>query len=255
VRQIAALPGVNKVRQFVTTRWSLIRGSVSSESRDGSNEGLAQLCEIYWQPIFTFICSRGYSQADAQDLTQDFFISILKGTLLQTANPARGRFRSLLIKSLKNFLVDDQLRRKTQKRGGRLQFVSWDNSMVSAFYPSSASLHVSRDDPEILFDSNWAKAVGEEALLRLRIECEAKGRRRVYEVLYPHLASERGEICYQNLSAALGVTESSVKSLLHQFRIRYRVLLKEEVKKTVEKSVDIDDEIRYLCATLSACGG
>jgi hypothetical protein len=46
-----------------------------------------------------------------------------------------------------------------------------------------------------------------------------------------------------------------VKSLLHQFRKRYRGLLREEVAKTVESKMDVDDEIRYLCATLSARGG
>ena len=253
MKQVAPLQGVEKARQFVTTRWSLILSSLSSDRVNDTNEGLAQLCEIYWRPIFTFVCGRGYSEADAQDLTQDFFVSILEGTLLQTANPARGRFRSLLIKSLKNFLVDDQLRRRTQKRGGHLQFVSWDRSILGVC-PSLGPTHKSQNCPEILFDAGWAKAVGEEALRRLRIEFEAKGRRRIYDVLHPYLTSERAEISYQSLSAALAITESSVKSLLHQFRIRYRVLLKEEVAKTVDKDVNVDDEIRYLCATLSACG-
>jgi hypothetical protein len=43
-----------------------------------------------------------------------------------------------------------------------------------------------------------------------------------------------------------------VKSLLHQFRARYRALLREEIAKTVETDADVDDEIRYLCTTLSA---
>ena len=108
---------------------------------------------------------------------------------------------------------------------------------------------------EALFDLSWAAAIAEEALRRLRTECESKGRRRVYEVLNGYLTTERGDISYQDLSVALGVPEPSVKSLLHQFRKRYRGLLREEVAKTVESEADVDDEIRYLCATLSAGGG
>jgi hypothetical protein len=46
-----------------------------------------------------------------------------------------------------------------------------------------------------------------------------------------------------------------VKRLLHEFRARYRGLLREEVSKTIENEADIDDEIRYLCSALSAATG
>ena len=222
----------------------------------GGDGGLAQLCQIYWRPIFTFIYRRGYSVQDAQDLTQDFFLVILEGNLLQSADPKRGRFRSLLIRSLKNFLVDAKVKRRTQKRGGDLQFVSWEKWMAEA--PSQLSIStqaLETTPPEALFDLSWAATIAEEALRRLRLECEAKGRRRVYEVLNGYLTTEREEISYQDLSGALGVPEASVKNLLHQFRKRYRGLLWEEVAKTVETDADVKDEIRYLCATLSAGPG
>ena len=108
---------------------------------------------------------------------------------------------------------------------------------------------------EALFDLSWAAAIAQEALRRLETECESKGRRRVYEVLNGYLNTERGDISYQELSIALGVPEPSVKSLLHEFRKRYRGLLREEVAKTVETEAEMKDEIRYLCATLSAGTG
>jgi RNA polymerase sigma factor (sigma-70 family) len=246
--------GKDALTHFATTRWSLIRNGGAAGARS-ANEGLAQLCQIYWRPIFTFIYRRGYSAQDAQDLTQDFFVVLLEGPLLQTADPARGRFRSLLIRSLKNFLVDAQVRRRTQKRGGGLQFVSWEKWMAEAPCQLSISAQALETSPaEALFDLSWAAAVAEEALRRLRLECESKGRRRVYEVLHRYLTAERGDISYQDLSVALGVPEPSVKSLLHQFRKRYRGLLREEVAKTVESEAGVDDEIRYLCALLSTRG-
>jgi RNA polymerase sigma factor (sigma-70 family) len=236
---------------FATTRWSTIR---SREAASGEKEGLAQLCQIYWRPIFTFIYRRGYSAADAQDLTQDFFLMIMEGKILESANPKRGRFRSLLLRSLKNFLIDAAVKRRRHNRGGQAQFVSWEKWMAEA--PEQLSTSPAAMDalpPEALFDAGWAAAIVEEALRRLRLECESKGRQRVYAILHPYLASEEGsEICYEKLSGALGMPELPAKNLLHHFRTRYRTLLREEVAKTVETEANVDDEIRYLCATLSA---
>ena len=178
---------------------------------------------------------------------------IMEGNLLQFADPNRGRFRSLLLRSLKNFLIDVAVKRRRHKRGGQVQFVSWEKWMAEA--PAQLALpsaKIEASPPEALFDAGWAAAIAGEALRRLRLECESKGRRRVYEVLHPYLAAERAETCYEALSRALGVPEASVKSLLHHFRARYRALLREEVAKTVESEANVDDEIRYLCATLSA---
>lgn len=238
---------------FNTTRWSLIRLRSPRGTRSRVDPGLAQLCQIYWRPIFSYIYRRGYSAPDAQDLTQDFFLMIMEGKLLQSADPKRGRFRSLLLRSLDNFLTDAADKRRRHKRGGQVQFVSWEKWMVDA--PAQLCLpaaSLESTQPEALFDTGWAAAIAEEALRRLRLECESKGRRRVYTVLQRYLAKDRDEICYEKLSRALGVPQLSVKSLLHHFRRRYRALLREEIAKTVESEATVNDEIRYLCAILSA---
>ena len=251
-----ALERKGALTHFATTRWSLIRNRNSSGATTNVDEDLAQLCQIYWRPIFTFIYRRGYPAPDAQDLTQDFFLMILEGNLFQSADPKRGRFRSLLLRSLKNFLIDAAAKRRRHKRGGRVQFVSWEKWMADASAQLSipmAALEAS--PPEALFDVGWAAAVAEEALRRLRMECESKGRRRVFEVLESYLTAERSDVCCEELSQTLGVPEPSVKSLLHQFRVRYRALLREEIAKTVETDANVYEEIRYLCATLSAGSG
>jgi RNA polymerase sigma-70 factor (ECF subfamily) len=256
VRAAAAIESPGSLTHFVTTRWSLIRQRVAPGAPSQVDPGLAKLCQIYWRPIFTFIYRRGYSAPDAQDLTQDFFLMIMEGNLLKSADPNRGRFRSLLLKSLKNFLNDAANKRRRHKRGGRVQFVSWEKWMADA--PAQLSLPAAvmeSSPPEALFDAGWAAAIAEEALRRLRMECESKGRRRVYEVLHRYLDAERAEICYEDLSRGLGVPEPSVKSLLYHFRARYRLLLREEIAKTVESTANVNDEIRYLCATLCARPG
>src|SRR6476659_8344535 len=104
-------------RVFATTRWSLILSATSSESEEGkASLALAELCRTYWRPIFSFVCRRGYSTEDAQDLTQDFFVMILEHNWLKHADPDRCRFRSLLLKSLQNFLINAAEKAHARKR-------------------------------------------------------------------------------------------------------------------------------------------
>ena len=184
-------------RAFVTTRWSLVLSAANSGSgEENAEDALAELCRTYWRPIFSFVCRRGYSTEDAQDLTQDFFVMILESNWLEHADPNRGRFRSLLLKSLQNFLNQRPLREAhARKRGGDVKFVSWDDWMAEA--PSQLSISAQTLDslpPERLFDLRWAATVVEQALRRLREECEGKGRLRLFEALSGHLTAERDEI-------------------------------------------------------------
>ena len=241
-------------RQFATTRWGLILSAANSESGEQeARTALDELCRTYWRPIFSFVCRRGYSKEDAQDLTQDFFVKILERNWLQHADPNRGRFRSLLLKSLENFLINVAEGTHTHKRGGDVEFISWDDWMAEA--PSQLSISADVLDslpPERLFDLRWAVTVVEHALRRLREECETKGRRRLFNALSPLLTAERDEVSYATLSTTLGVAETAVKKQLHTMRQRYRSLLRDEVAHTVADPADVEDEIRHLCAALAA---
>jgi RNA polymerase sigma factor (sigma-70 family) len=246
--------GAGEPRQFATTRWSLLLSAAHSETGEQkARDALEELCRIYWRPVFVFVCRRGYSMQDAQDLTQDFFLKILEPNWLERADANRGRFRTLLLTSLQNFLVNAAEKTHTRKRGGDVEFVSWDDWMAEA--PSQLAISAQALDSlpaERLFDLRWATTVVEQALRRLREECEGKDRLRLFYALSRHLIEERDEVSYAKLSAALGVTESTVKNLMHTMRQRYRCLLRDEVAHTVESSADIQDEIRYLCAALTA---
>ena len=248
-----AAKGEQRTDRFVTTRWSMVLScGESGTDEEKARLALADLCRIYWRPVFAFICRRGRSVPDAQDLTQGFFLMVLEGRLLQRADPNRGRFRSLLLKALQDFLIDDSIKKRALKRGGDMQFVSWDEWMAEA--PSYSAIPTTEAESwpaEKLYDARWAATAVEHALRRLGEECESRGRRRVFDVLGDCLAAEREDVSYKELAKTLGVPETSVKRLLHQLRVRYRELLREEVAQTVEKSGDVDEELRYLCAALA----
>jgi len=249
--------GAGEPRAFVTTRWSLVLSAAKSGSGEGNaQDALAELCRTYWRPIFSFVCRRGYSPQDAQDLTQDFFVMILEHNWLEHADPNRGRFRSLLLKSLQNFLINAAEKAHARKRGGAVKFVSWDEWMSEA--PSPIPISAQALDslpPERLFDLRWAVTVVEHALRRLREECEGKGKLRLFHALSGYITAERDEVSYSQLSTTLGVSETAVKKQLRSMRLRYRSLLRDEVAQTVTDPAEVEDEIRHLCAALAAATG
>jgi RNA polymerase sigma-70 factor (ECF subfamily) len=239
-------------KSFATTRWSVIISSADVDSDDEkAHRALAELCQIYWRPVFAFISARTKSPEDAQDLTQDFFAMILAPKWLRNADQNRGRFRSLLLRSAENFLRDAALRGVRQRRGGGAQMISWDDWMAEA--PSQVTVSsraLETSPPAYIFDVRWAVTVVEQALRRLGEECERKGHRRLFETLSRYLTAER-EASYASLAGELGLQESDVKRQLHAMRLRYRWLLRSEVARTVRTPSEIDDEIRNLCAALA----
>ncbi len=243
-----------KPRGFSTTRWSVIINGAKIDTEEATaRAALAELCQIYWRPIFLFILRRGHSPEDAQDLTQDFFAMMLQTNWLRHADRSRGRFRSLLLKSLQNFLHDAGEKKDARKRGGGMRIISWDDWMAEA--PSQLTISARALEsfpPERLFDLRWAATVVEQALRRLADECERKGKVRLFDTLSGHLTADRGDISYSSVAKTLGVPETVVKAQLHNMRQRYRWLLRDEVARTVENPDDVDDEIRYLCAALAA---
>src|SRR5262245_45155176 len=226
--------------------------SESATDEEKAQAALAELCTIYWRPIFAFICRQGHSIPDAQDLTQEFFAKVLEGRLLQSADRNRGRFRSLLLTALQRFLRDQVDKHHARKRGGGLRFVSWDDWMTEASHLSIPESESNKWSPERVFDVRWAATVVERALRRLGDECEKHGRRHVFDALSSCLAAEREDMSYATFARTLGIQETAVKGLVHRLRERYRTLLREEVAETVGGENEIDDELRYLCAALSA---
>jgi len=159
-----------------------------------------------------------------------------------------GRFRNLLLRSLRNFVHDEVKKIRSDRRGGKCQFISWDECAPSRVAFSAPELEVL--PAEQLFDLRWAITVAEEALRRLADECARRGRRRLFDALSQYLTADR-EVSYATVAGQLGLAEAALKKQLHAMRLRYRSLLRDEVARTVQNPSEIDDEIRNLCAALA----
>src|SRR5438046_2386899 len=92
--------------EFATTRWSVVLRAARHD--DGQTEdALSWLCGHYWFPLYAYVRRRIADAHEAQDLTQEFFARLLEKNVLDHAAPERGRFRSFLLSSLKNFLANE----------------------------------------------------------------------------------------------------------------------------------------------------
>jgi DNA-directed RNA polymerase specialized sigma24 family protein len=64
------------VAEFPTTRWSLVI-AINRTDATSSLKALAELCEVYWYPLYAYARRRGLSPQDAEDRTQDMFRSLI----------------------------------------------------------------------------------------------------------------------------------------------------------------------------------
>ncbi|MBN1764479.1 MAG: sigma-70 family RNA polymerase sigma factor [Sedimentisphaerales bacterium] len=234
-------------RQFATTHWSLVDAAKPDEaSQTRAREALEELCRAYWYPLYTFVRSRGYSAADAQDLTQAFFARIIETGGFASADRRRGRFRSYLLGAMKHFLANEWHRAQTQKRGGQVQFVAWDALDLEARYAGASK---QSDNPEYLFDREWALETIAGALHKLREEMVQAGKSEQFDTLKGTLTGQE-ESPREEIAARLGISEGAVKVAVHRLRQRYRKLLRAAIAETVSNEADLDDEMRYLVAVL-----
>jgi RNA polymerase sigma factor (sigma-70 family) len=239
--------------QFNTTRWTLVMVSAQSQV-EGGRAALAELCRIYWYPLYSFARRRGHSPHDAQDLTQGFFMHLLEHKALTQVDRLKGKFRSFLLASFQNYLSNQAQRAHSLKRGKDYEFVSLDWANAESRYRLEPADYLTA---EKIFDARWAMTVLSEAMTQLKRAYTAEGKGSTFEALsiFLRIGDSRPLPSYEELSEKLGSTVAGLKTLVHRLRKRYSVLLREEVARTVSDPAEIDGEIHALCDALIAAEG
>ena len=220
---------------------------VAAATAEGTTEARAALdglYRVYCYPVYAFIRRRGYGRQDAQDLTQDFFVHLMEKSTLGRADPQRGRFRSFLLGALDHFLAHAAERARARKRGGDCQFVYLDDDTAENCYQLAAQMTA-----EKIFETRWAAALIEAALVRLRGELQAAGKRRLFDAVQDFLLGGE-DASYQQVADRLGLSVGGIKTTIHRMRSRYRALLREEVARTVATPAEVEEELRCLRAAL-----
>ena len=228
--------------RFTTTHWSLVLAA-QRDSTPQARAALTRLCESYWHPLYAYLRRSGSSADDAQDLTQAFFARILEKQTFRSADPDRGRFRSFLLTSLKNFVANERERAKALKRGGALPVLSFEFEAAEERYQIEPP---SDETPETVFERRWALTLLEHVVTRLRAELKKAGKEEQFEQLKVFLTGESRAVGYAEVGLRLNMSEGAVKVAVHRLRRRFRALLQDEIAQTVSSPAEVDDEIRHL---------
>ena len=196
-----------------TTRWSIVVAAAApGEDLEAGRQAMEQLCQMYWRPVLRFILRQGYPVHDAQDLTQDFFLTLCDADFLKKASPEKGHFRGLVFASLKNHLRDAADRLLAIKRGGGRQVIHLDEWVEE----EAAVKEAAGASPEHLFDYDWAALIVRKALRQLHDEFAMRGKEREFDVVRTFLTGgERGNAYAQAATMlSLPVGTSSSRSSL-----------------------------------------
>jgi len=212
---------------------------------------LAELCRGYWAPLYAFVRSRGHTVHDAQDLTQSFFAYVLEHKVYARANRQKGRFRSFLLASLKNFLADAADRERTLKRGGAHVFLPLHEEQAKEA-ESLFQTHSGMSNEDRLFDRSWAEALVATALERLSADYKREDKEQLFKELRIFISGGADPVpTYAELTDRLGITKSTLRSHVTRLRARYREALRSEVRRTVDSEQQVDQELRELLHVLT----
>ena len=217
-----------------------------------AEQALAQLCHDYWPPLYTFARRRGYSPADAQDLVQGFFAYLLETKAYTQTDPGKGKFRSFLLASFKNFMTDAWDRARALKRGGNYEFVLLDNEIdaiekLYALEPAAIRLN-----EEQQYERAWAAALVSRALEGIRAEFNKGPKALVFNALKPFLTGGVGLPSQEAVANQLDMPIDTLRSHLSRLRARYREFLRKEIARTIGAAEDVDEELHHLRTILTA---
>ena len=222
---------------------------VSPRRFSDAKSALSDLCAAYYAPVFQFLYREGRTEDQARELAQEFFARLLARGGVESADPARGRFRSFLLGAVKHFLGDLRDRELAAKRGGGEIPVS-----IHAETDTESGLAIpdtSHSSPDLLFDRQWAITLLDRALNKLAAEHADAGNSNQFEMLKPWLTGDAEDLSQREVAKKLGMNEGAVKVAVHRLRKRFRELVKAEIAATTNDPSQVQDELRYLIEVMA----
>jgi RNA polymerase sigma factor (sigma-70 family) len=228
----------------MTTHWNAVVASGQGDT--GAAAALESLCRTYWYPLYAYVRRRGYSPADAEDLTQGFFERLLRLNSLADVKEQRGKFRSFLLASLNHYIAD-QWDRDTAARRDLRKTVSLDAQAAETRYGREPT---TPETPERLYEKQWALALLELVVHTLRAEYDAAGKAELFLALRFTIAGDRQAVPYAELATTLNMSQPAIRVAVHRLRRRYREVLRQNLAQTVAGPEEVEAELRSLFAAV-----
>lgn len=232
---------------FPETRWSVILDACDGRDRHRAERALAEICRLYWKPLYAYARWRGSARADAEDLTQSFFADLLEGGILDRAIPGAGRLRAFLLGCFNNHIHNTYRANNARKRGGGAEMIS-----ISDIDDLEHEIDVENRQtlsPDQIYDRQCALMLVRQSIDELEKEQVAAGRGDVFRALRPMLdVTQSSQINQNRLAEELGVTHGSMRTQLSRMRHRFREIVRDLVRDTLSNPSDeeINSEVEVL---------
>jgi len=207
----------------------------------GAMAALSGLCNDYYEPILAFIRFSERDPNEARDLAHAFFAHVLDGHAFDGADPIRGRFRSYLLGAVKHFLAQRRVKANRIRRGGDAKIVAIDKTQ---------ELENPAISPDDFFDRRWATTVLNRALDALELESRETDSEDLFQKIRPWLTGDTTHGNQADLAAELQMNANTLKSHVNRLRKRFRLLVREEVARTLADPTQVEEEMQALLAAL-----
>jgi RNA polymerase sigma-70 factor (ECF subfamily) len=233
-------------RAFLTTHWSVIEAAEKGDG-DRERELIGLLLRQYWRPVYCYLRRKGYPNEEAKDLTQGFFHEVvLRRGLVEKADPAKGRFRSLLLITLNRYVSDVRDAQTARKRIPSSKLVSLDFVNPPDLGASSAAV-----SPEEGFNAAWVSMLLEQTLEQVEAQCHEDDKTVHWyvfrdRVLQPIMS--RGEPpSLKQLCARYGIeSETTASNMIVTVKRRLQKAMRECLRRSVTSDELADDELEEL---------
>lgn len=233
--------------KFAPTSWSLVRLAMDGNGAE-AKRATAELCQLYWFPLYAFARQSDHSQADAEDLTQSFFATIFAKDLFRKADARRGKMRTFLLSSFRNWIADTNKINHAAKRGGGDATLSLDLLDAEEWYTDQRH---PGESAEAMYDRQWALTILDAAVSRLAERWQSRKKEGEFTVLRRFLTEEADAEVYAEAATELNSTPNAVRVAVHRLRQRFSEILQDEVRQSIGDDSDADEELRYLLSALS----
>jgi RNA polymerase sigma-70 factor (ECF subfamily) len=237
---MAKEPGEGGVH-FPTTHWTEV-AALARALAAGNRKALGPLIQRYEGPLRAYLTRERRLDADrADDLLQGFFLArVLTGDLLARADQHRGRFRTLVLAALNNFVASERRYQVAAKR-------SPGHAVLAGVRDLEEKLP-DPDSPSQIFEAAWARQVFGEVLERVRERCRQDGREDLAGVLECRLLAER-PASYDELVRRFGYqTPGQASNAVRTARALYARTLREVLALEARDEGDVGELIADLLA-------
>ncbi|HKN67158.1 MAG TPA: sigma factor [Gemmatimonadaceae bacterium] len=231
---------------FPATHLSLVRRAASddSDTRARAEEALAT---VYWAPIYTHVrLSHRQAPADAEDLTQGFFVDALRRGLFARYDPERARFRTYVRRCVDSYVSNALEAEGRLKRGGAAAFVSIEAAEIESRLTSET--HGGAAGVEAVFQREWVRSVFTGALRRLRERYRETGRidRLALFERYDLADSDDIRPTYAELAEERGLRVTQVTNWLAAVRRDFRAIVLDIIRELSGSEDEFRADVRDL---------